>query len=365
MNHPRLDKAIFIIVPRLGTAGPEKGAIALASLLGSHYSVFLLTFKSTSNFSSSSYIHVDLFSKADLDNSSKLAIYSALKQEILHLSSNFSSNVLISFCLSADFYALCLRRYFSITISSVRGHLIRNYASDFGLLGYLIGVFHLFILSFFDKRIIMDPTMNKQLFFTNKQSNHVIPNLVRQDIPQSLGLSFESSSEIRILFIGSLSPRKDPYSLITLARSLLQLNKNFKILVLGDGPLLIPLIDTIERYSLTNYFDIRGYVKDPYPLINSATLLFHPSFSEGTSRSCLEALQLGVPCLVRDTAPNRFFVSEGYNGYLFSDPSTFPSMVLNCLALKLRNNGKSLLLPKYYQAAILSKYINLFGLIDE
>ena len=47
----------------------------------------------------------------------------------------------------------------------------------------------------------MDPTMNKQLFFTNKQSNHVIPNLVRQDIPQSLGLSFESSTEIETLSI--------------------------------------------------------------------------------------------------------------------------------------------------------------------
>ena len=362
MNHPPLHKAIFIIVPRLGTAGPEKGALALASLLGTYYKVFLITFKESASCKSTHFQHIDLYSGKKY---SFFSSHSSLCAKVSSLSKIYSSSILISFCLSADLHSLFLRQYFTLVVSSVRGHLLRNYVSDFGFSGYVLSFFHLLILCFFDKRIIMDPTMNRQLLFSFKPNNHIIPNLVRQDIPSSLGLTFEPTSDLCILFIGSLTPRKDPLSLIALARSLLSLNKPFKIIVLGDGPLRIPLLKAIHKYCLGQYFDILGYIEDPYPIINSASLIFHPSFSEGTSRSCLEALQLGVPCLVRNTESNRFFVLEGYNGFLFSDYKDLPTMVQDCSALKLRNEGKSLLLSKYTDDSILNSYINLFEKIDE
>ena len=42
-----------------------------------------------------------------------------------------------------------------------------------------------------------------------------------------------------------------------------------------------------------------------------------PSESEGISRSMLEALFLGIPCIARDADANRDPVKPGWNGKLF------------------------------------------------
>ena len=51
-----------------------------------------------------------------------------------------------------------------------------------------------------------------------------------------------------------------------------------------------------------------------------------PSFSEGVSRSALEALFLGVPCVLRDVDGASELIHDGINGYLFNENSELHSI---------------------------------------
>lgn len=360
MDQVANSKTVFIIVPRLGTAGPEKGALALANLLSKKFQIVLLTFKRSEISHKQSFIHLDLFTKYKLEKASPHKIHSSLKCEITSLSKK-ENRILISLCFSADIHALALKRHFKFIVASVRGHLLQNYKSDLGLFGLILAIVHLISLSLFDFRIVMDSTMLRQLIFSRASRNFIIPNLVRQDIPESLGLTFQDPPLIRIAFVGSLTRRKNPLYLIDLALVLREKNISFEILVLGDGPLLEQLQAAIEFNLLQSFFDVRGHVFNPYELINSSTLIFHPSSSEGTSRSCLEALQLGIPCIVRESVANNYFIAEGYNGFLYSHTDQLPSLVLSAVSLRFKNQGKSLLRPAYSDDSILSSYVQLFS----
>ena len=129
----------------------------------------------------------------------------------------------------------------------------------------------------------------------------------RSDIPSFIG-------------IGKLIPLKN-YELVLQAVDLLRENYKFKVILVGDGILKGKVTGLInEHYK--DYVTLRNEVpkKDLYKIIATADCLIHPSFSEGGANVILEALAIGVPCIISDIpSMQKEIIKEGSNGFFF-DP---------------------------------------------
>lgn len=102
-----------------------------------------------------------------------------------------------------------------------------------------------------------------------------------------------------IVFVGRLVPQKNVGSLIDAVRILVsEHGVRCKCHIVGDGIERNALARHVETCGLDREIILHGYLDNPYPLMACADVLCLPSFYEGTPLCVLEALALGVPCVV-------------------------------------------------------------------
>jgi len=129
------------------------------------------------------------------------------------------------------------------------------------------------------------------------------------------------SSIPTFISIGKLIPLKNHEVLIQAAR-LLQDKFRFKVIIVGDGPLkkqLTEMIKELDHNCVTLHDEVPQ--KKLHNLLAASDCLVHSSFSEGGPIVVLEALALGVPCIVSDIpAMHKEIIQKGINGFFF-DPA--------------------------------------------
>lgn len=98
----------------------------------------------------------------------------------------------------------------------------------------------------------------------------------------------------RILFVGSLTNRKNPRLFIEAIETIRQ---EFPLVMgelIGGGPLFFELERLIKRRGLERNILLRGEVVRPAAYFPRATLLVHPAQDEAFGLSVLEAMQHGI-----------------------------------------------------------------------
>ena len=91
--------------------------------------------------------------------------------------------------------------------------------------------------------------------------------------------------------------------------------------VFGDGPLMAKLGSLVAAQGFGKHVRFHGHVANPWNFAAGADCLVLPSMTEGVSRAAMEALYLGIPCVLRDVDSNADLIRPGENGVLFSDDS--------------------------------------------
>jgi glycosyltransferase involved in cell wall biosynthesis len=133
-----------------------------------------------------------------------------------------------------------------------------------------------------------------------------------------------------------------------------------KLDVIGDGPLRESISFIVVRNSLQEHIHLHGQVANPYPLIAVADAFILPSRSEGVSRAALEALHLGVPCVLRDVDGNVELLSEPGAGVLFLDDRDLPRAMIEAASRgRTRSTKSSLLPPSFRQTSAAMQYLEL------
>ena len=83
---------------------------------------------------------------------------------------------------------------------------------------------------------------------------------------------------------------------IEIAKALLERGlRDFKIVVIGDGPDLGKLKELAEKANLAAYFEFTGWVKEKSRIYGDVDLLISTSLYEGVPLVMLEALARGIP----------------------------------------------------------------------
>tara|TARA_A100001391_G_scaffold204169_1_gene198797 strand:+ start:22719 stop:23750 length:1032 start_codon:yes stop_codon:yes gene_type:complete len=323
----------------MSPTGPVKGAIALANALSAWRQVTLVSLKPGSGPSAPLAKNVEQldFSKVRGFLEKRRALKTLLSER--QAAGGVS---LISFCLSADFYALMSAKHVRV-VSSVRGNLPVNYRMDYGPLGAILGMGHLLALRKADAVVAMTDAMARQVARFTGRAPTIIPNFVDEGPLEPY--RSPPSDEPTVVFLGSLTSRKQPLALIDAFAAWRKRSGHGHLHLVGEGPLRPEIEMRVKKLELETSVSVHGYMAEPYKLLARAYLMAVPSLSEGMSRAVLEALYLGVPCLLRDVDGNKEIITPGSNGILFERNEELTSAL--SAGLQLRSKSGASLLPEF------------------
>jgi L-malate glycosyltransferase len=120
-----------------------------------------------------------------------------------------------------------------------------------------------------------------------------------------------------IVFAGRFVETKNPGHLVAALTQLKDLS--WTCAMLGDGPLLESVRETVSGCGLTERFSLPGWVTPEQVLSQFAQsdLLVLPSRSEGLSVVGVQALAMGLALVLSDAGGNLELVENGVNGFTF------------------------------------------------
>jgi glycosyltransferase involved in cell wall biosynthesis len=342
-------REFFILVPALSPTGPVKGAIALANALVGRRTVTLVSIRGGGDAQTPIDPRVALVSLAT-HRSMRSARYEYCR--MLRDAGGRSRAVSISMCFSADRLNLGCRDH-AVTCASVRGNLIENYRFDYGLPGIGLALGHLIGLRGFDHVVAMTNAMARQVGMFTRGTAHVVGNFVDElPLEHARRQVATGTDELHFAFVGSLSARKRPLQLLGAIDALLQRGVRARVSFLGDGPLRGQVEREVARRGLESSTDVLGHVPDPAAIIAGAHAFVLPSLSEGLSRAALEALYLGVPCVLRRVDGNSELIHSEHNGCLFERDEDLPDALLQAAHLSSRQPSgvpRPILLPESFR----------------
>lgn len=110
--------------------------------------------------------------------------------------------------------------------------------------------------------------------------------------------------------VGKLVEVKGYDRLLRVAQRLHAEGLQFRLLVVGDGPLRPALQAYIDDHALNTVVTLVGYDENPYKYMSRADLFVSSSYSEGFSSVVVESIVLGVPVLATDCAGMREILGE-------------------------------------------------------
>ncbi|MEC5382433.1 glycosyltransferase [Aurantimonas sp. C2-6-R+9] len=347
-------KRLFVVVPSLSSTGPVKGAVALANALARTRPVTFVALRDGPGIDAeiSRDIRV-LTGPGGFRNGTRFL------GKQLEAAGGRDDAAIISFCLSADMTALAARRG-ARWIASVRGNLPQNYLFDYGRIGPAIAAGHLAALRLADAVVAMTGPMADQIARYIGRSPAIVGNFVDEAPLEQARRPRAGGPHPRVVFLGSLSARKQPLALLDALGALRVRGVDAVLDIVGDGPLAGAVRARADALGFAEAVTVHGHLADPHSVVAGADALVLPSLSEGVSRAVLEALHLGVPVVLRDVDGNREIVDPGINGALFDDLDHLPDAILNAARLRRDLRSTESLLPsRFRQATCTAAYLEL------
>lgn len=143
---------------------------------------------------------------------------------------------------------------------------------------------------------------------------------------------YSDKSVRHIVSVGRLSPEKHFENAIHAAKALKDRGIPFCWHLVGDGPLRPELEQLARELDVTDCFRFEGNQPNPYPYFRHADLFVHPSYVESFGIVVLEAMSLGVPCVVTRSLGPAEFIAHEKNGLLTEQsPESLSQAVLRLL----------------------------------
>lgn len=182
----------------------------------------------------------------------------------------------------------------------------------------------------------------------------VIPNLISS---REGKLILKKATKLqRLVFIGRLSPEKNPLMFLQIAQA-----SNMAANIIGDGELASILRDEVAKDNLAIQFS--GKLDNPWGVISQGDLLIVTSNYEGDGLVILEALDRGIPILLRDVPDlRRFnFPEKNYFRTIGEAKEIIISNSISCENLTVSNNISENILKGRNPVVILEKWSHLIN----
>lgn len=148
----------------------------------------------------------------------------------------------------------------------------------------------------------------------------VIPNIVDVHAVRAKADIFEpygQKSIFRIVSVCRISPEKHVENAVYVAEQLINEGvTEFIWHIVGDGAERANIEKLIREKKLEHLFSWEGSQTNPYPYMKHADLYVHTSYVESLGLTILEAMALGIPCVVTRSLGAEDLIYDGDNGIL-------------------------------------------------
>lgn len=114
-----------------------------------------------------------------------------------------------------------------------------------------------------------------------------------------------------VLGVGSLTPRKDFFTLIDAFALLAKEDDELRLLILGEGPQRQALQRRIEDHGLSLRIELAGFQPNPFAYMSRAAVYVLSSNLEGLPGSLIQALACGCPAVATDCPSGPYEILQG------------------------------------------------------
>ncbi len=211
-----------------------------------------------------------------------------------------------------------------------------------------------YFLGFFTKKIIaVSEDVKKDILkFDRVDSSKVVTVPSFTILDYKIDLTRHIRSDLGInesdyvgLFIARLVEQKGISYLIEAVRicvSEFGLN-NFKMVIIGDGPLRERLLEVIRAHQLENHIFLVGEIRDLNPYLTEADIYVDSSLWSGLSLAVIKAMEASLPVIITDTGGAREITDNGKYGYLCrsASASALAEKIKLCVQSRIQKNHQS------------------------
>lgn len=139
-------------------------------------------------------------------------------------------------------------------------------------------------------------------------------------------------------------------------------NHHIHYFICGRGPELKKLKSLTHKFCLENQIHFLGFRKDVKEIMASSDIFLFTSLREGLSRSLMEAMASGLPCIVSNIRGNIDLIEDGVGGFLCNpkDSKSFANSIkflINNGDLRRKMKLSNLEKIKEYDISVVKKEI--------
>jgi glycosyltransferase involved in cell wall biosynthesis len=124
-----------------------------------------------------------------------------------------------------------------------------------------------------------------------------------------------------ILFAGRITRVKN-WDCLVRSLPIVLAHRDIELKICGQGEEMVLLLEAIQREGIQSHVQVLGYRDDLHVLMSQADMLVLPSWHEGMSNVFLEALSIGLPCVVSDIPANREVIGSSECALIFDPRSS-------------------------------------------
>lgn len=173
-----------------------------------------------------------------------------------------------------------------------------------------------------------------------------------------------------IVCVSRLSHRKNQTTLLEAFIELCKDGYEGFLIFLGSGTLRNRLRHQALKSKFKDRIIFKGYVNNVLDHLYASDVFVLPSVVEGLSNALLEAMSVGMPCIVSDAPGNRTLVKDGVTGFMY-EPKDATALaqalkrLLNekALAYQMGKNARVLIHERYSIQDVAQRYITLYNSI--
>lgn len=199
-----------------------------------------------------------------------------------------------------------------------------------------------FVCKYSDNIVVVSEFEKKHINNHTGKEVHIIRNSVDIDDFKPLNISINEvpSNKVIVTFVGRLVRKNGPDLLIKAAPQVLNHFKNVHFLIVGDGELEEELKKYVANNKLENDITFLGKRYDIKEILNSSNIFCShcSTLVEGIGNNVIEALAVGLPCIVGEDSVTTNIFHSYENGILVNKDQ--PQEIANAICYLLNNKNK-------------------------
>lgn len=323
---------ILFIISSLEKGGPVNQLFELLSKINENsFNIILLSLssldKEKSRYRDFLQLNVELMS-LNYDGYNFFKINTSLKKIILDkhidvvISQGFRSDISLPKLISQK------------KISILHNYIYPDYRHEYGLIKSIVmSLLHISALKKVDTVISVSQSVSEYIKSKYNLTSKYIRNGVQEK--KEKNTLFNEKNIINLVYVGNLDKRKNVKALL---KSFNILNGNFRLRIIGSGP---EEENLRAQYLFNSNIVFEGYSDHVDDILYESDIFISASTFEGLPMAVLEALSVGIPCILSDIPPHNEIINlnkcfgEIYN---FNKDNNLDEKIQSCI----KKNGQDI-----------------------